>query len=313
MEDRDVRKRPVPAAVAVCTAVGVLLGYMAESGRGEALFAALVQLGEALRRMSLSGSRGNAGAWAIVLAVSALPLLGLLTRKRRRADLLLPLASLVTAAWLFFLVNPTLLGTVLPMAEGWAMCGLGVVGSILVCWGLLRLMHRLETADGNRLSLLLFWGAGVYLLLLGAGTTQTLLQKWAAVAAGNTGAAALAASSKVFLAVLTALQLIPALLAAAVLMRGSRMVEALDADPFAEETVALAENISRFCGQVVRVSLAAAVVCNLVQMAFFSRIADVDVSVYLPVLPLALAVVLQQLCRYFRRAKAVSDDNDTII
>ena len=141
----------------------------------------------------------------------------------------------------------------------------------------------------------------------------TLLQKWAAVTAGNTGAATLAASSKIFLTVLTALQLIPALLAAAVLMRGSRMVEALDADPFAEETVALAENISRFCGTVIRVSLVAAVVCNLVQMAFFSRIANVDVSVYLPVLPLALAVVLQQLCRYFRRAKAVSDDNDTII
>lgn len=313
MERRDARNRPVWFAAPLAAAVGVCMGCVMESKRSMAPFTALAELGVWLREKSLSSGGGNLAAWAVVLAISALPLLGLLSRKRKKADVLLPLASLVLAAWLFFLVNPTLLGTVVPMAEGWAMCGLATAGSILVCWALLRLVDRLEAADTNKLSLLLFWGAAVYLLLLGAGTSQTLLQKWDAVAAGNTGAPGLVASSKMLLCLLTGLELIPALLAAAVLMKGSRLVEKLDAAPFGEETVAYAEGISRFCGVVVRVSLATAVVCNLVQMICFSRMADVDVSVYLPVLPLALAALLQQLCRYFRRAKAVSDDNDTII
>lgn len=313
MGRRDARNRPVWFAAPLSAAVGVCMGCMMESKRSMAPFTALAELGVWLREKSLSSGGGNLAAWAIVLAISALPLLGFLTRKRKKADVLLPLASLVLAAWLFFLVNPTLLGTVVPMAEGWAMCGLATAGSILVCWALLRLVDRLESADTNRLSLLLFWGAAVYLLLLGAGTAQTLLGKWGQVASGNTGAADLVSSTKLALTALTVLELVPALLAAAVLMRGSKLVEALDADPFGEATIALAERISRFCGWVVRVSLAVTVVCNLLQMAFFSRIADVDVSVYLPVLPLALAAVLQQLCRYFRRAKAVSDDNDTII
>ena len=51
----------------------------------------LVRLGEWLRELSLSGS--NAAAWAIVLALTALPALGLLWRGRRRADWLLLLAA----------------------------------------------------------------------------------------------------------------------------------------------------------------------------------------------------------------------------
>ena len=49
----------------------------------------LAGLGSWLRELSLSGPGGNAGAWAIVLGLTALPALGLLWRGRRRADWLL--------------------------------------------------------------------------------------------------------------------------------------------------------------------------------------------------------------------------------
>jgi len=41
-------------------------------------------MGQWLRALSLSGGAGNAGAWAIVLLLAALPMLGLLRRRRCR-------------------------------------------------------------------------------------------------------------------------------------------------------------------------------------------------------------------------------------
>ena len=46
-----------------------------------------------LRNLSLSGGRGNLGAWAIVLALSMLPALGLLWRPGCKWDFLLLLAA----------------------------------------------------------------------------------------------------------------------------------------------------------------------------------------------------------------------------
>ena len=54
---------------------------------------ALTELGGWLRALSLSGGVGNALAWAAVLALTALPALGLLWRGRRRWDWLLALAA----------------------------------------------------------------------------------------------------------------------------------------------------------------------------------------------------------------------------
>ena len=311
MERTPFKSRPVWFSAGLSAAAGCCIGCMARTGRVTALFSALAALGQWLRELSLSGS--NTLAWAIVLALSALPALGLLCRGRKQADWLLALAGVTILAWLFFLVNPTLLGTVFPAAEIWGMCGLTAVCSILVCWALLRLTGTLEQADTGRLASLLFWGGAVYALLLGAGATQSLLDELSAVAAGNTGDPGIVTSTRWYLTALTAAKLVPSLLAASLLMRGSRLVEALEADPFGEDTVALAERISRFCSRVVRLTLAVTVGCNLFQMVCFSRLASVDISVYLPVLTLALAAVLQQMCRYFRRAKAVSDDNNTII
>ena len=49
----------------------------------------LLELGPWLRELSLSGGRGNAAAWAVVLGLTALPALGLLWRGRCWWDLLL--------------------------------------------------------------------------------------------------------------------------------------------------------------------------------------------------------------------------------
>jgi len=74
----------------------------------------LPKLGESLRALSLSGGRGNAAAWAVVLVLTLLPALGLLWKPRCRWDWLLPLAAAEIFAGLYLLVNPTLVSTEYP-------------------------------------------------------------------------------------------------------------------------------------------------------------------------------------------------------
>ena len=69
----------------------------------------VVRFGEWLRELSLSGGNGNAAAWGIVLALTALPALGLLWKGRCGYDWLLLLAAGEMLAGLYYLVTPTLL------------------------------------------------------------------------------------------------------------------------------------------------------------------------------------------------------------
>ena len=302
----------------VAAAAGGLLGALLQTLGPSAVVGPLATFGQWLRQLSLSGGSGNIAAWAIVTAISLLPALGLLWKGRSKADCLLLLSGAELLAALYFLVNPALaypgvsgLGENF-MAQSWGLVSGGCVLGTLAAWVLLRVLGQLEKKPVSMLPGLLFWAAMLYALLVGANAVQSLLTDIAAVADGNTDAARVASSSGL-LAVLTVIQAVPSLLAAWVLLWGGSLAKALDEAPFEEETVALAESIAHRCGQVARVSLLISVAGNLLQLLFFSRAASIHVTIHLPVLTLALCAVLLLLCKYFRRAKAVSDDNATII
>ncbi len=277
----------------------------------------LGEVSQWLRRLSLSGAAGDLAAWAIVLGVSALPALGLLWRGRRRADWLLLLAGAELLAGLYFLVNPTLvfpaeLAGIPALEQVWGLAAFGCVASTLAAWVLLRLLGSLEGAPARLLPGVLRWAAVIYGFLAGASTVLDALREVEKVAAGNTAETRVMISAALSWAV-AAIELIPSLLGAWVLLWGGELARALDRAPFQEETVALAETISRRCALVARLSLLTAVGCNLLQFICVPVAASVSFSVYLPVGTLALCGMLLLLCQYFRRAKAVRDDNDSII
>ena len=167
--------------------VGLIAGHVLNGVVGQWLVTAPVKLGQWLRALSLAGSGGNIAAWAVAITISALPLLGLLWRGRRWADVLLLLTGVILFAWLFYLVNPTLLDTFLPVTEGWGMVGLGAAGSLLVAWAVLRLLKKLDGSGSTLLPEVLYTGAVIYVLFLGMGTVQQVASEIAAVKAANTG------------------------------------------------------------------------------------------------------------------------------
>lgn len=276
----------------------------------------LAGLGDWLRELSLSGPGGNAGAWGIALGLSALPALGLLLRGRRRADWLLLLASGEILAGVFYLVNPTLL---MPEADGRhfiALAAAGCAGATLLAWAAMRGLGGILEAErpGQTMERLLRWSAWAWAWLAalaqGAGLWQAIRQ----TAEGNTALDADALlPTYLTLGVLAVLDLIPSLLCCQALRWGGRLALRLEEDPFGGETVALAEELGGRCAWVAGLSAGVCVAGNLLQFLLLPALRSARFNVSFPFAAILLAASLGLLCRYFRRAKAVSDDNGTII
>ena len=279
-------------------------------------FAAPVNaLGQALRGLSLSGTGGNAAAWAITLVVSLLPLIPfLLLRRKRKAgeDWVLVLLIPQLFALIYYAVNPTLIDSLaapfLPVGQ------LGVMAATAVTWLVLAFLRALAEAPGERLAAavgVLLTGCA-FLLTFGTGFSQAVAWRAAADSArsGNTGSVGF---TLVMLAVLGVLRAAPYLLGAAALLWGGRLVEAGGREPFSQDTAQLCDRTALACRMAAEAAVILALTVNLLQLAFFSLLVKVDFQVELSLLPLALAGAMFLLSRWMRQGLALREDNDSII
>ena len=207
----------------------------------------LAGLGGWLRELSLSGPGGNAGAWAIVLGLTALPALGLLWRGRRRADWLLLLAAGEILAGLFYLVNPTLLTAEYGAGNVIALAAAGCVGATLLAWAAMRGLGGILASErpGRTMERLLRWSGWAWAWL--AGLWQEIRRTAEGNSALDTGALM---PTYLTLGVLAVMDLVPALLCCQILRWGGRLALGLEEDPFGGETVALAEELGGRCAGV---------------------------------------------------------------
>lgn len=294
-----------------------------------ALTAPIELAGGMLRELSLSGPGGNVLAWALVLLAAGLPLLLLVlppNRGRRHwEDIFLPASSLLLIGLAFCAVNPSYLdrffGSTLLIAAAviWV--------SLLVFWGVLRLLRGMEEAPLEKLSgvlRILLVGCAALLVFAAASRVSgaiveinNLQQDWTlflAVASvpepsGLTGDQAL----NIALA-LPLVELIPDLLGAWMLLLAADLTTALARDPFGEESVGRCVTTARWSRLAIQATLVLALGVNLVKLARYdSLITEVKVSLDLPLIPLILSAALYLLCRCVQRGRELQEDNDSII
>lgn len=294
-----------------------------------ALTAPIELAGGLLRELSLSGPGGNVLAWAIVLLAAGLPLLLLVlppNRGRRHwEDIFLPASSLLLIGLAFCAVNPSYLdrffGSTLLIAAAviWV--------SLLVFWGVLRLLRGMEEAPLEKLSgvlRILLVGCAALLVFEAASRVSgaiveiiNLQQDWTlflAVASvpepsGLTGDQTL----NIALA-LPLVELIPDLLGAWMLLLAADLTTALARDPFGEESVGRCVTTARWSRLAIQATLVLALGVNLVKLARYdSLITEVKVSLDLPLIPLILSAALYLLCRCVQRGRELQEDNDSII
>ena len=314
MEQTSIAKKLYLALGCALLGAALALAFPGELSY-EAIAAPVTALGLALRGLALSGSGGNAAAWAITLAVSLLPLIPfLLLRRKRKAveDWVLLLLIPQLFALIYYAVNPTLIDSMaapfLPVGQ------LGVILATAVTWLVLAFLRAMAEAPGERLAAavgVLLTGCA-FLLAFGAGANQAAA--WGAavdsVRAGNTGDIAFTAF---MLAVLGVLRAAPYLLGAAALLWGGRLVEAAGRDPFSQDTAQLCDRTALACRMAAQAAVILALIVNLLQLATFSLLVKVDFQVELNLLPLALAGAMFLLSRWMRQGLALREDNDSII
>ncbi len=297
---------------------GSILAVLLGTPSADRLTDSLVTFGNFLRILSLKSVSGNMGAWAIVITLSCLPLLGLLWKNRSKADLLLILSGAEIFAMLYYLVNPTRVSKALnwmdagTIAKAWALISAGCIAGSIVCWVLLRLLKILCQKPAVILPGFLFWTAIIYAFLLGFSGIRGMETSVAELVRGNSQEQ-LIGSSRNMIFVLHTLKLIPEILGVWVILLAGKLTLALEKDPFGEETVTLAEGISGKTVFVAKTSLLLTVFANVLQMVCFSKILKVHMEIQIPLLTLVLCAALMLLCKYFRRAKEVNDDNASII
>lgn len=278
---------------------------------------ALPAFGVWLRNLSLSGEKGNLAAWSIVLLLTAVPALGLLWKPKCKWNFLLLLAAAEIFAGLFLLVNPQM-AYPFPDFDGRkfiSLAALGCVSASLLAWAVLRWLEDAEkhTAIGRTLEILLGFSAVILGWIAAWNTGLTAWQNIKSVAEANTMPGAQLAGTNFFIILLAVADLIPTLLGCGALLSAGRLAGAMESRPFGEETIALAEKLSRDCERIAAASVLLCAGGNLLQFLWLPYLHSAHFSISFPMFTVLLAVTLDLLCRYFRRAKAVSDDNDSII
>lgn len=314
-----MKKNPV-LKILLLTIFGGLLGYVVSAVGASGLCRPAAAIGEGLRALSLGGAVGNVAAWLLLIVLSALPLLALLKRKglSGKRDLLLPLASLEIFFLLYFLVNPTRISSRLlwmgkeEIMNHWTLsCG-GVIAVTILAWILLTWLDRVEGDAGQRLPKLLVFCCVLLSFMGGFRGVQELMAEISFVKEGNTEAE-ITQTAGFIKGILLVIRLIPTIFSCRVFQWGSELARAVEEDPFGEASVCLAEEIAGKCKAVARFTLLCALGANLLQLLFLPRMADVRIRVELPLLSLGLCGALYLLCGYFRRAKELHDDNESII
>lgn len=297
---------------------GAVLSLLTGTLSAERIAEPFILLGNAIRNLSLGSASGNIAAWIILIFLSCLPLAGVLWKRKSKMNILLVLCGVEIFILLYYLVNP---GSI-TIAEGvfsskiiapmWAVAAGGCVAGTLICWALLRLLEDIESKSQDILPPLLFSAAAIYALILGYTCFQSILHSMAELIQGNPEES-MAGISGIMIVILNLLSVIPGFMGVIVIILAGKLVPALESDPFSSETVALAERISQKTLLLAKVSLFITVLGNGLQLLLFSKLLQVHISINIPLFTLVLCVILILLCKYFRRAKAVNDDNASII
>ena len=292
-----------------------------------AMTAPIELAGGLLRELSLSGPGGNVLAWAIVLLAAGLPLLLLVlppNRGRRHwEDIFLPASSLLLIGLAFCAVNPSYLdrffGSTLLIAAAviWV--------SLLVFWGVLRLLRGMEEAPLEKLSgvlRILLVGCAALLVFAaasrGSGAVveiKDFQQDWTLFLAVVSVPEPTGLTADQFLVLaLPLLELIPDLLGAWMLLLAADLTTALAREPFGEESVGQCVTTARWSRLAIQVTLVLALVINFVKLFWFDYLLGlVEISLDIPLVPLILSAALYLLCRCVQRGRELQEDNDSII
>ncbi len=320
---------PLLAAVGAASAAAACLLHKSGTAAGEGLVTLLqipfAAVGQGLRTLSLRGGAANVLAWALYLLLCLLPAGAALHSKRTgkwsRENWLLVLTSGLLLPVLYGMINPGLLSgwfsALLPLYAAKAACG-AVIWACIIGWAVLRLLNTLPRYSTARL----LRGLGGLLTVLAALAVvqvcffevYSLLDALEALAQANTSRSdRQLLPSRVFLCLQFAVSALPTLLLVGVLHRARGLLAAALTDRYSAGTVAAAEGMAAFCRGTVTAAVLVSVAFAIAQLAFAPVLYDLDSTVDLPLVDIALVMAALLWARWMAEGQALKEENDGFV
>lgn len=276
-----------------------------------------VKAGEILRNLSLSGGAGNLCAIGLYVLLCMAPLLLIRKGDGRRVNGLLVLGSAVMFWVMWLMVNPGQMPAHMRNDVGKAIYA-GTIYSVMITWGVLKLMSKADLTvkdriyEALRLFLLICAGQFVFVGLgLGLGAFREQL---AAVETGNTALNDWQLMpSFIFITLDFCYGLLENLAVAWVLVLGTRLLSALEADPYSDLCHKLSVEIFRWCKKMIPLVAGVNLTMNLAQVLLAPFLVNLNLELRLPTLSLAIAFGMMALTRLLEEGKAIKDDNDLFV
>ena len=307
---------------AVCTAY-VLLGQALPNFFGTAVAFPFQQIGLGLRTLSLSGSAGNVIAIVLYAVTCLIPEVFLVMKLHRkhlyREDSLLILLSLLLFPVLYLMINPHLqaryLGTAMALM-GNTMLG-SAVYTVLLCYGILKLLRRFYSAREHRLMdylkyLLLAMAAFLVLGVFGTGLDD-VLKSITSVQEQNQGSESTLGTTYVFLWLGFLVDALPNLLCCGLILEACTLLMNMQEDPYREEVITEANALSRHCGLLLTVTALCNMGFNLLQFLFAKQLRVVDSTLQLPLTTLVLVIGLLLFAQFIHSHKQLKEENEGFI
>ena len=299
------------AAATVATACTPYAGV----GFFGALTLPFTAMGWLLRNLSLMGSVGNVVSIILYGVVCLLPVVFWYRSKRRTEDGLLLLLPLILVVVLYYMVNPSQRHHVMQNQIGDAIYAMAF-WSDLMTWGVLKLLYSDEWGlDRN-----IYKGLRIFLLLcaasciiecFGNGVSHFVFTLRSQIQI--MGSVNYSWMDIFFLALGFLVNALENGLAALVLLRGVKLLEELERDPFGENCVEAAANLSRLCRNALAILCLSCLFLNLTQILLTPILKNISVSVTVPVLGLAVCFAVLAISKLLVRGKELKDDNDLFV
>ena len=276
------------------------------------------QIGRGLRVLSLQGGVSNAVAIALYVAVCLLPMSALLLiRKKRAEDALLLLISIVLFFVMYFMINPGLIGMAIhAVSFERALLG-GMVYSLLLAYAVIRVLRLFGAASScglrRYIGIILHLLNAMFIFMIFGIIFAQMLGDFAALGDANTDPQQQLSVTYVFLAMQHLVNALPFALNTWVVFAAQRLLAALRANQYSEETLTAAKNVSRVCATALAVSVLSIAGFNLLQLIFVSRLHVVNSNVNFPVASVLFVLGALLLSRYIAENKRLKDEYDQFV
>lgn len=283
------------------------------------------QLGTALRRLSLSGTVGNAAAWSLFLLIGAIPLAAaaILYARRRgsKADILLAALSLMLYVSMWFYINPSYMNeylSPLPMGEFSGYLLGTVLYSLLLTWILLRCIIRYEKAEYRKLMSGFRFLLYAYILVL---AIEALFQggvefiaSCQALGENNSAASDLQLNISTFFLILQAgTGLLPKMAELMLLVMGAGFLRSFERDAFSQDTLTRLERLRIASGRLLMLILISNAGVSILQLIFARFLLSSSHIIVFPLAEIIVVLGIRMLSLLYLESKRLKEDNDLFI